>query len=208
VLDRIARRIIAHFRVRERAHLDDNQSPAQISAAARDSFPRTRTSFPPPAPECRMSCPRSSSALWGWDTTRSGWTCAATRHGCRCGERKAGAPRLRGADEPLPDNGSLVVQRIRHRYTRSTLEPVGALRHRALAANYTPSRCGSPNVTRTMNRPLAIAALLGAAGLAACGKDAVQLLPSRPVPRAHPVLQLRRGQPGATGQISTPTRRR
>ena len=36
-----------------------------------------------------------------------------------------------------------------------------------------------------MNRLLAIAALLGAAGLAACGKDAVQLLPLAPVPSAR-----------------------
>jgi len=36
-----------------------------------------------------------------------------------------------------------------------------------------------------MNRPLAIAALLGAAGLAACDKNAVQLLPLAPVPSAR-----------------------
>jgi len=36
-----------------------------------------------------------------------------------------------------------------------------------------------------MNRLLTIAALLGAAGLAACGKDAVQLLPLAPVPSAR-----------------------
>ncbi len=36
-----------------------------------------------------------------------------------------------------------------------------------------------------MNRPVAIAALIGAAGLAACGKDAVQLLPLAPVPSAR-----------------------
>src|SRR5204863_3942334 len=40
-------------------------------------------------------------------------------------------------------------------------------------------------VTRTMNRLLAIAALIGAAGLAACDKNAVQLLPLAPVPSAR-----------------------
>jgi len=131
--------IIAHFAFVNARNLDDNQSPAQISAAARDSF-LADTNIVPTTGPLTLSHVLSQKfiALWGWGHNEI-WM-DMRRYQYTGVDAVSGKQVLRGFAAPTnlyPDNGSLVVQRIRPRYNseyvwnQSGLSAIGAL-----AANY------------------------------------------------------------------------
>ncbi len=131
--------IIAHFAFVNARNLDDNQSPAQISTAARDSF-LADTNIVPTTGPLTVSHVLSQKyiALWGWGHNEI-WMDMRRYHYTDV-DAVSGKQVFRGFAAPTnlyPDNGGLVVQRIRPRYNseyvwnQSGLAAIGAL-----AANY------------------------------------------------------------------------
>jgi len=131
--------IIAHFAFVNARNLDDNQSPTQISAAARDSF-LADTNIVPTTSPLTLSHVMSQKyiALWGWGHNEI-WMDMRRYHYT---DPVSGLQVFRGFAPPLPanlypDNGGLVVQRIRPRYNSEYVwNQAGLAAIGALAANY------------------------------------------------------------------------
>ncbi len=131
--------IIAHFAFVNARNLDDNQSPAQISAAARDSF-LADTNIVPTTGPLTLSHVMSQKyiALWGWGHNEI-WMDMRRYHYTDV-DSVSGLQKFRGFAPPTtlyPDNGGLVVQRIRPRYNSEYVwNQPGLSAIGALAANY------------------------------------------------------------------------
>src|SRR2546422_290325 len=110
---------------------------------------------------------------------------ALSLHGS--GERHRSVPRLRAAHEPLRRQpGQARAADPAEIQLGVRLEPDGALRHWRPGGRLSHEAVvDHPTMTRSMNRPLALAALLCAAPLASCDKNTVQELPLAPVPTAR-----------------------
>src|SRR5207247_2269506 len=112
--------IIAHFAFVNARNLDDNQTPTQISAAARDRF-LADTNIVPTTGPLTLSHVLSQKfiALWGWGHNEI-WM-DMRRYGYTAVDSVSGKQVFRGFAPPLPahlypDHGGLVVQRLRPRY--------------------------------------------------------------------------------------------
>ncbi len=130
--------IIAHFAFVNARNLDDNQSPTQISAAARDSF-LADTNIVPTGP-LTLSHVMSQKfiALWGWGHNEI-WM-DMRRYQYTAVDSVSTKQVFRGFAPPTnlyPDNGGLVVQRIRPRYNSEYVwNQAGLAAIGALAASY------------------------------------------------------------------------